>query len=691
MFELKGVSKSYGQGGSEKWALKDVSFVLPTTGLVAIRGHSGSGKSTLLNLLSTLEKPTSGEILFAGKRLEGLSKKEQEDYRSKECGFVYQHFNLLGEEAVLFNAELPLLLRGCSPKEAEAKVQPLLAQFELTPFLSKKAASLSGGEKQRLALVRALSTEPAVLFADEPTGALDEVNSEAVLAELKRLSAHILVLLVSHNEDIISRYASRVLTLKDGRLVADSDPAVPSPAEAFPTPLERGHKKKWLWPLFKEHYLSDSKRNLLSFFAGVFGFSSLLLSLGFLHGTEALLEKEKSRSLLYLEASLSEKISYPLPNSPLSLNKKSRPSESEALALIAASPSVSLEEDYSYFFPSYESFSLNGLSQKSVSFAPVFDLTLAEFSSPLLSRGRVPITNGLSEILVNEEFLASYGQEALGSVVSLTKEVSIEKEGVSESVKTVLSATIVGVVKEFSFLNSPRIYYSYAAMRAFYGHYALPSLSASYEREMTVATLLEEALGDEGYCSFDYWLFAHDASGAAFLRSLASSLAGNGSAYEVSSASFASEKAFASLREAVASSLVPFLIIEVVGVAFILGALSFSSFLERKKEAAILSALGARGGDIRSLYLYPAILTSCFSAIFSMALAPFLEKALNRFIEAKTALQNVIAVPFVRYQGYFLVVELGLLAFAFFLAFGGAGLPLLTLNKRPLVEALRDE
>ncbi len=220
MFRLEKVGKRYKTPGGEIWALRDLSLTLPSKGLVAVSGPSGSGKSTLLSLLAAVEKPTEGKIYFRGRDMAAFSEREREDFRNFACGFVYQRYNLLEELSALDNVALPLLIRGVGRKEAFLRAEALLKKQGLGGLAGQKAASLSGGEKQRIAILRALIGRPAALFADEPTGALDEANAQAIMAELKRLAGGMLVILVSHNERLIAQYAEERLALAEGRLIS---------------------------------------------------------------------------------------------------------------------------------------------------------------------------------------------------------------------------------------------------------------------------------------------------------------------------------------------------------------------------------------------------------------------------------------------------------------------------------------
>lgn len=690
MFTAKDLGKRFLSPAGETWALRHVSFTLPNRGLVAIKGASGSGKSTLLNLLATLESPDEGELSFNGRPLSHYRGRAKENLRNFSFGFLYQHFNLLEEYDGLSNVEMPLLLRGLKRKEAEEKALALFKQFRLSDLGKKKAKFLSGGEKQRVALLRALIVEPDVIFADEPTGALDEANETLVMDELKRQARNRLVIFVSHNERLIKKYAERLLALEDGELVGDSDPDCLFCQQELRVPKRQRHSY-WFRRLLQGNYEKNLGKNLLSFLAGTIGYGALLLSAAFYLGSNDALANEKRRTLLYPQASLSEKVTYPVKGSPLTLTKHTRPSREKAAYLLRDYPSVSLENDYSYFVPAASTYLFEEEERDPVNFAPLFDVTLEEFGSSLLKEGARPNANTLEEAVVNEEFASLYSFSVVGKTVHFEKTMTVTAYDASDVVSIGFDFKITGVVKEFSFLNTPRLYYSYAALRGYFQSFYLPKISQESGQLRSVDDLVSEALGDETYCSYAFLCFAHDLKGAEGLRYLSGELKEEEATYAVTSAAATVEKAFSSLRDALSASLIPFLVIEVLAVAFIMGSLAYSSFLENRKEAAILLAMGARGADVSLLYLSESLFSSFLSAVLALGLVPFLEKAFNPFLEGKTGVAQLLELPLGSFLGIPLLVEGALFLLALILASLGAGLPLAIAKRRPMAESLRDE
>ncbi len=220
ILEVKNLQKIYSTrlGGNQVTALRDVSFTVEKGEFVAVMGESGSGKTTLLNILSALDRPTSGEVILSGTPLSSVKEKQIAQFRRDNLGFVFQDFNLLDMFTLRDNIYLPLVLAGKSPGEMRRRIEPLARRLEIGELLNKFPYEVSGGQKQRAAVARALITEPQLLLADEPTGALDSRASGELLSLFGSLQeAGQTLIMVTHSIAAAS-HASRVLFIRDGRI-----------------------------------------------------------------------------------------------------------------------------------------------------------------------------------------------------------------------------------------------------------------------------------------------------------------------------------------------------------------------------------------------------------------------------------------------------------------------------------------
>jgi putative ABC transport system ATP-binding protein len=222
VLSARDLSRVYRAEGVDAPALRGVDLDVTAGEFVAIMGPSGCGKSTLLHLLGGLDRPSSGEVWLAGRRVDTLSEAQRAVLRRKELGFVFQFFNLIGNLTVADNVELPGIVAGHSAAEARRRRESLLEELRLTDKAGHAPARLSGGQQQRVALARALINRPTVLLADEPTGNLDTDSTREVLELLRRYHAGgQTIVLVTHDPRVAS-VADRVLTMRDGRIVDET-------------------------------------------------------------------------------------------------------------------------------------------------------------------------------------------------------------------------------------------------------------------------------------------------------------------------------------------------------------------------------------------------------------------------------------------------------------------------------------
>ncbi|HJB13726.1 MAG TPA: ABC transporter ATP-binding protein [Candidatus Oscillibacter excrementigallinarum] len=220
LLEVQHVQKIYTTrfGGTQVQALSNVSFSVEAGEYVAIMGESGSGKTTLLNILAALDRPTAGEVLLAGQPLSAIRERDLAAFRRSHLGFVFQDFNLLDTFSLQDNIYLPLVLAGTDYQAMRKKLRPIADQLGISDILTKYPYEVSGGQKQRAAVARALITDPQLILADEPTGALDSRSSDALLELFGALNAAgQTILMVTHSVKAAS-HAGRVLFLRDGQV-----------------------------------------------------------------------------------------------------------------------------------------------------------------------------------------------------------------------------------------------------------------------------------------------------------------------------------------------------------------------------------------------------------------------------------------------------------------------------------------
>ena len=223
MLEVGGLKKIYTTrfGGNQVQALKNINFSVEEGEYVAIMGESGSGKTTLLNILAALDKPTAGEVLLNGKNLVSLKEKEISAFRREHLGFVFQDFNLLDNFSLKDNIFLPLVLSGVDYRDMEKRLAPIASLLGIEKLLNKYPYEVSGGQKQRAAVARAIITNPELILADEPTGALDSRSGIQVMSLFQQLNEEgVTIIMITHDANI-ANHAKKVLHIFDGEIVED--------------------------------------------------------------------------------------------------------------------------------------------------------------------------------------------------------------------------------------------------------------------------------------------------------------------------------------------------------------------------------------------------------------------------------------------------------------------------------------
>ncbi len=668
---VKNLAKRFPSPQGGLVAVHRFSAHFPSTGLIAIEGKSGSGKSTLLNLLSGLEKPSSGAVYFLGKDIRTIP-----NFMGREVSFIFQHYNLIDGESAFANASLPLRIRG----EKTECVLPLFNKMGLGKLANAKVETLSGGEKQRVALCRALLSNPSIIFADEPTGALDEANSRQVMAMLREASKKRLVLLVSHNASLIREYADMTIHISGGRV--ELPQALHHPHRTHAKPKALRHSRGYLGRFVFRNLKKNAFKDTMCVLAGIVGFASALLSFGFFAGNAPALEREHVKSLCYMQAKISLRQTVELPGSAIRLVKQTRPSVDDVDAFLKGIGPYTVAPNYDYFFPSAMPFSVDGQDYDPVSVQPIYDITLVEYGGDLLQEGEVG-EGGFDICVANTEFVERYGAGILGKEIVFNPRCTITVNKTSHEVFVPARFRLVAVVDEFPFMNAPRLYYSYPALAE-----RLESVPIE-GAVLTIPEMVDQASDDAAVTSYSSLVFFHEVSSIPELYRRMESAAQEG--FEIESICHATRASFLSLSEAFVTSMGLFVMIGLIGLALILAMSSLSSFLAGKKESAILRVLGSSEGDIVRIYVTEAMTVGLLSGLISLAISPFFQQIANYFFEKRFAIPGLVDIP---YRGYWNVPFLPILlvvGFATILGFLSSFIPTWLKRHIPIAEELRDE
>lgn len=298
MLELKKIKKSYTTGTFKQDALKGVSLTFRQNEFVAILGPSGSGKTTLLNIIGGLDRYDTGNLIINGRPTNSFKDKDWDAYRNNCIGFIFQSYNLISHIDVLSNVEMGMTLSGVNGKKRRKKAMEVLERVGLKDHAHKKPNQLSGGQMQRVAIARALANDPDIILADEPTGALDSKTSVQIMELIKEIAKDKLVIMVTHNPDLAHDYASRIIELKDGEVISDSNPLKKEQEENEKYNIKKTSMNfKTALHLSLNNIKTKKGRTILTAFASSIGIIGIALILSLSNGFDKQIDKFEKNTL----------------------------------------------------------------------------------------------------------------------------------------------------------------------------------------------------------------------------------------------------------------------------------------------------------------------------------------------------------------------------------------------------------
>ena len=301
MLQVKNIHKQYKTGDLIQTALDNVSLNLRDNEFVAILGPSGSGKTTLLNIIGGLDRYDKGDLIINGISTKKYKDRDWDSYRNHTIGFVFQSYNLIPHQTILANVELALTISGLSKSKRREKAIKALEQVGLANQIHKKPNQLSGGQMQRVAIARALVNDPDIVLADEPTGALDSDTSIQVMELLKKVAKDRLVVMVTHNPELAEDYATRIVNIKDGKILSDTNPYIIE-KEKNPKPVHKNLGKTTMsfltsLSLSFNNLKTKKGRTILTSFAGSIGIIGIALILSLSNGANIYIKSVEEDTL----------------------------------------------------------------------------------------------------------------------------------------------------------------------------------------------------------------------------------------------------------------------------------------------------------------------------------------------------------------------------------------------------------
>ena len=694
VFILQGIKKSFFINKTENVVLNDINISFPDTGLVSIVGKSGSGKSTLLNILMGIEKPTKGKVLFKGKNIAKFSDKQFSKFHLNGVSTVFQHYNLFDDLSALANVTLPLKMKGMNSKKAKRLAIEEFRKLGIEELTTRKVKNLSGGEKQRIAILRSVVTSPDAILCDEPTGALDVKNSREIMGILKNLSKEKLIIMVSHNKELVDEFSDYIIQLKDGKIVETNLPEERN-NEQQNRRTKSSYKSDWIGTFLHLNLKKNLGKNLFSVISCSVGFASLFLCVGFLIGSESSHEEALTKNLSIGNATVSKVESVEIADSPLTYQKTIRPELNEVDAELTEFSTIRVEENISYFTSSCVSCSFNDNNYNNFQMIPLYDFSLESYGSDLLIKGNGGSDN-FEEIIVNKEFEDLLGGNALGKTVVLKNSASTnfktfdeEEPFIKDQLIIEKPMKIIGVIKEFPFLNSPKIYYSYKGGRDYLKSQFMENLSYYFGYGYTFYDYLLDCDPDDTASSYSSYIFLTDLSESKeFFEKIKNP---SNKSLEITSTVADIKETYITFISSFSKTLLVFSGIAFIGINFILGMISLSSFLQNRKNTAIMTCLGSRNSSIYNLHLYENYIVIAVSFILSLFIAYFVQNKLNPYLSSKFSLSNLITIPFESFYGFRYGLIIFLSAVVVICSTIFTMVPMLIYRHGFITEELRDE
>ena len=694
LFELNNVSRYYLVDKKKKYVLKDICLSFPTQGFISILGKSGCGKSTLLNLIGKIDNPSEGTIYFNNENISKYKEKKLSEYHSQAISFIFQHYHLLDNQTALYNVMLPALISGMPYKEAEKEAYKLLESFSINmAIIHKKCKDLSGGERERIAILRSLINKPKVILADEPTGALDKSNAILVMETLKKYSQTALVIMVTHNQELANIYSDRIIYMQDGKAIKDERIKETNNKADKVNITKHKSNQNWLNKIIASNFIKRLKRNIFSISSITIGLVSSLLILGFNEGKDQSIIKSMEKQFDYGVATINKENKITTNDSPITLIQTMRPNKEEIQELSYTCNDFHICYCYDALISPVPEVSFNDETIENISYLPIYSFLDESTNHDLIIKGTIPEFDTLNRVLINKKAYELLNKklkyDSLNSYVRI-KDQHQYSYMTSDATNPYITdyfvydrlVQIVGVVDEISFLNTPKIYYSYLAMDKYMEETLLNNLSA-YQDEISWKQRVVDAPDNDAISSYTCRLFLKDINNLSKVKTTKLD------DYVINSNALTIEETLFSLLDAASVGMEVFLVIALIGVTMIVGIISFASYSEDIKESAILLCLGAKRDDVALIYVIESIMLGIIGVLLSFVIAVLLTKPINLLIENFTSLVNIISIPFLVFKGHTFLLPILIIVSTMMICFLATYVPIGLGKKISLKEELK--
>jgi len=676
LITLTDVKKAYGIGLQTNFALNGITLSFPTAGFILIHGPSGCGKSTLLNIIGQLDAPTSGRIHIAGTDTAKMSDQDISHLQRHYFGFLFQHFHLLEGFSALENVIVSLLLIGECIKDANDISQRLFSLFHLEHIKHRSVSTLSGGEAQRVAMMRALAKRPQVILADEPTGALDSNSRRYLLETLKMVSKEKLVIVVSHDFEGTKQYADRIISINDGRVVDDqmlfnNHTPIPHLAKNKPRRLQLDLITKRVFHISKHHFFWAITALSFSILTTLLTFG---ISLGSLQAIRTHPLRAAASNIVFvsrLEKTL-------IANSPLSLLRYLRPTENEVKAMVDGFTDVVIDISARAIFSHRFSLSIDGRPIDKLRIEPYYDAGNTDDFSKVL-------VNDVASILIGNHHVTSMSLKYSVNIPIITT----IKDGQIAQDQFVIESdlNIVKIIEDIRFQTIPTIYYSHLAAKALLDEYLLEQASSLLGSDYSLLQRLVSALENDDLGNFEMMVAFMDTNDVMrFFETWDQddSMACYGTYFN-------EREYLSSIMNTINYGLYFFVTINAVsGILTMVISLMHFYKLHRRR-LAILWSLGVTRYRLKTMLRSISRYLTIMSLVIGLSITPIIQMALNRIILKQTGIRELIQVPYITFLNIPLGLVLILSVTMILIADVGSLLSTNILRTDALAEELKDD
>ena len=621
MLEVKNLSKAFAIDDSrENIILNDVSFTLNDKGFYFIIGKSGCGKSTLLNILMGLMKPDKGEVLFDGRDISKFSASELSEFLKNDIGIIFQSYNLFNGYTVKENLKVASSIKGVDEEE---KVNSLLLRYGLLDKEDSLVDKLSGGEKQRLCLVRSLISSPKILFCDEPTGALDKLNSIQLMDELRVLSKKLLVVCVSHNSELYNAYADGIIYLSNGHIKVSHRHESSSLIKEDKKGKEERLKSKIPGVISSRNMKKNFKYNVINAISAGFSLFLMVISLFFDSGIKASKQTLITSYGDYNIYQVSKNHEEEIEDSLVSLIKSEKPNYEEVQTLFYEVKDCLIFDDFSYFNNGEKRIINDQTTFKNFTLKPYFNKNYES-----------------NDLIVNLNFANEY-QKVFRKELTIDDEIEINlkrdyvyfneisKENVVENFSLNIKGKIKEIRNEFSYLNTSIIYYSPPFYEELLKNTIAEKTSEIEKRNISYFDLISRAKSDDPITNYSYNVVALSEETNQKIHEMIED--GSSAALSITSNSKTIVDSFLTLSASIFLGVNIFIIISILTSIFISGFLSYSSSLRSRKQSAILSVLGAKKKDIIKIYIKEEMIYTIVGLLIGLVLTILTSNLINQY------------------------------------------------------------